>query len=146
MLEGFFKVGDGTGPRQAAADYAVALAGIRDFTVTGQHLALLRRASIAWCALEPYGSPAVDPNRPYGNSSVFGDIAEITDPDGFAAAWPDEAAYAAYMTAGEERFLRLHVETMVALRIALSAGEFKAGRYTRPQRFGPWRYAGPAAG
>lgn len=143
MLEEFFKVGDGTGPRQAAADYAVYLAQAREFTVTGAHIALLRRASVAWCALEPYGAPAIDPNRPYGNSAIFQDIAEITEPDKFRGAWNEETvSWPEYTDANEERFLRLHVETMMALRIVLATGEFKPGRYVR-QRFGPWQYAGP---
>jgi hypothetical protein len=31
----------------------------------------------------------------------------------------------------EERFTRLHVETMVALQIVLATGEFRPGRYRR---------------
>jgi hypothetical protein len=29
----------------------------------------------------------------------------------------------------EERYQRLHVETMVALQVVLAAGEFRSGRY-----------------
>jgi hypothetical protein len=58
-------------------------------------------------------------------------IAEILDApdenweyeDGDKAGLTDEA---------EERFMRLHVETMAALQVVLAAGEFRPGRYRRP--------------
>lgn len=46
------------------------------FTVTDDHLKLLRRASVGWSDCE-FGAPEIDPKRPYGNSNVLGDIAEI---------------------------------------------------------------------
>lgn len=87
-----------------------------------------------------FGAPSIDPKRPYGNSHVFGDIAEILGvPE---SEW----------TAGEEmdpsvdaewRFLRLHVETAVALQIALFTGQFRTGRYVRDGEYDTrsWRRA-----
>lgn len=46
------------------------------FTVTSEHLKLLRRANITWDSRE-FSAPAIDCKRPYGNSSVYSDIAEI---------------------------------------------------------------------
>lgn len=40
-----------------------------------------------------------------------------------AASWPPPEL--------EWRFLRLHVETAIALQIGLATGEFRAGRYAR---------------
>lgn len=45
-------------------------------TITQNHLNLLSRMYIGWEDCE-YGAPAVDCKRPYGNSYVDGDIAEI---------------------------------------------------------------------
>ena len=36
----------------------------------------------------------------------------------------------------EDRYLRLHVEAGIALKIALATGEFRPGRYTRTDAWG----------
>jgi hypothetical protein len=46
------------------------------FTLTREHLKLARRMYVEWDNCE-YGAPAINPKRPYGNSDVEGDIAEI---------------------------------------------------------------------
>jgi hypothetical protein len=102
----------------------------RDFTVTDEHVQLLRRTHITWDGAE-FGAPEIDPKRPYGNSDVFGDIAEILGvpksewADGEWGPFPD----------AEWRFLRLHVETAIALQIALATGEFRPGRYVRGDKW-----------
>jgi len=69
--------------------------------------------------------------RPYGNSSVFGDIAEILGvPD---SEWADEGLNP--FVDAEWRFLRLHVETAIALQITLATGEFRTGRYMREEKW-----------
>jgi hypothetical protein len=86
----------------------------REFTVTDEHLRLLRRAYVFWEEAE-FGAPSIDPKRPYGNSNVFGDIAEILDvPE---TEWADDEELNPSLDA-EWRFLRLHVETAIALKIA----------------------------
>jgi hypothetical protein len=77
--------------------------------------------------------------RPYGNSNVYGDIAEILDvPE---TEWADEDLNPSLDA--EWRFLRLHVETASALQIALATGEFRAGRYVRDDEWDRqhWRRA-----
>lgn len=56
------------------------------FTVTAEHLALLPRMYLQWDSSAYDGAPAVGLKRPYGNSDVFGDVAEACglwtmDPD-----------------------------------------------------------------
>ena len=46
------------------------------FEVTLDHIKLLRRMYVSWNDCE-YGAPEINPKRPYGNSSVALDIAEI---------------------------------------------------------------------
>ena len=105
----------------------------RNFTVTEEHLRLLRRAYVWWGEGE-FGSPAIDPKRPYGNSNVFRDIAEILDE---SYVEPDDEETDLSPDA-EWRYLRLHVETAIALQIALAAGEFRTGRYVRHDEDGAW--------
>jgi hypothetical protein len=98
------------------------------FTVTDEHVRLLRRAYVSWDETE-FGAPGIDPKRPYGNSNIYGDIAEIlglVDGD-----WQDEVEENWPPPELEWRFLRLHVETAIALQIALTTGEFRPGRYVR---------------
>jgi hypothetical protein len=54
------------------------------FTVTDEHLHLLQRTQIRYNADIEFGAPEVDPKRPYGNSNVIADIAEIL-------GWMDES-------------------------------------------------------
>jgi hypothetical protein len=99
---------------------------VKEFTVTDGHLRLLRHAHVFWDEAE-FGAPSINPKRPYGNSNVYGDIAEILDvPYDYLADEDDDASLDA-----EWRLLRLHVETAIALQIALATGEFRAGSYVR---------------
>ena len=108
---------------------------VREFTVTDEHLRLLRRAYVFWEEGE-FGAPSIDSKRPYGNSNVYGDIAEILGvPD---SEWADEELNP--LLDAEWRFLRLHVETAIALQIALATGEFRTGRYVRDDGWGGERW------
>ena len=100
--------------------------GVREFTITGEHLRLLRSGYVTWQDAE-FGAPSIDPKRPYGNSDVYGDIAEILGVP--RSEWDDEDLGAVPDVAW--RFVRLHVETGLALQIALATGEFRTGRYVR---------------
>jgi hypothetical protein len=109
----------------------------RRFTVTEEHLRLLRRAYVTWTNAE-FGAPEIDCKRPYGNSDVYTDIAEILGiPE---VEWSDEDM--GVLPEAEWRFLRLHVETGVVLQIALATGEFRPGNYVRDGRWsGTWKRA-----
>ena len=118
-----------------------------EFTVTEDHLKLLRHARMYWQGGEGDGEPAIDWKRPYGNSNVPEDIAEIlgvpdsdwewieervTPVPGFPAAEPER--FRQLRDGVEDRLLRVHVETGIALQIALVTGEFRPGRYRRADR------------
>ena len=91
------------------------------------HIKLLRRAYVRWEDCE-YGAPAIDCKRPYGNSSVEEDIAEILD-------WPinDEelSSYQRGLAA------KLHGETQTALQIFLTTGKMEIGIYE--EEFYQWK-------
>lgn len=109
----------------------------REFTVTEDHLKLLRHlcdGGLYWDPGEGYGAPYFGPKKPYGNSDVPQDVARIVGaPDSDLETWDDDGGPEAEV---EDRYLRLHVEAGIALKIALATGEFRAGHYTRTSAWG----------
>jgi hypothetical protein len=114
-----------------------SLRRLTEFTVTEDHLKLLRHVCVGyWDPGEGYfGAAVMSGKKPYGNGYVARDIAEILGaPD---EDWEYEDGEKAIVTdAAEERYKRLHVEAMVALQVVLAAGEFRPGRYRRLERWG----------
>jgi len=102
------------------------------FTVTEDHLRLLRRAYVIWEYTE-FGAPAIDGKRPYGDSNVLDDIVEILEIDK-AAAYDDPDDYEMKPHI-EERLNQLHAETGIALQIALATGKFEAGTYRKTEQY-----------
>jgi len=102
----------------------------REFTVTEDHLKLLRHAQLYWEYGEGYGAPAICSKRPYGESYVERSIGEILDARDSDWEWED-GEKACITPEAEERFTRLHEETLIVLHIALTAGVFRPGRYIR---------------
>ena len=95
---------------------AISWAAVSEFTVTEDHLKLLRHVHLYWDYGEGYGAPAIDPKRPYGNSDVERDIAEILDaPDSDWELLDGEVPHPT--PDAQERFTRLHVETMLVLHV-----------------------------
>ena len=82
------------------------------FEVTEEHLKLLKHSHIMWKASE-YGAPMIDPKRPYGNTSVESDIAEIL-------GWDKEDS---------QRAEKLHRELETVLQIVLVTQTFEPGLY-----------------
>ncbi len=110
------------------------------FTVTEDHLKLLRCAYVGWDDCE-FGAPAIDCKRPYGNSDVITDIAEILHPGTHAAL--DEEAYDRWEGENRMRLYNLHRETQTVLQIAISTGEFRTGMYRLPRGYGrAWERVG----
>jgi hypothetical protein len=107
------------------------------FTLTLEHVALLKRMCVEWQD-EPYdGAPAINIKRPYGNSSVWQDVAEIIglqpaeDDDG-EKHWPKGT---------RERCMALHRETETALQVCLTAQTFEPGDYVTDAWLRKWRRA-----
>lgn len=105
--------------------------GKQKFTVTEDHLKLLGRAYVTWDDCE-FGAPGINCKRPYGNSSVYSDIAEILDikPEG------EDGDF----TAQQEQLMNsLHRETQTVLQIILVTGVMIAGDYEADKYDTNWR-------
>jgi len=88
------------------------------FDVTEGHLALLRRSYTGWQYCE-FGATEINPKRPYGNSDVICDIAEIVDGVRTEEPTPEAAA----------RYARLHRETEFCIQILLQLHCITVGSY-----------------
>lgn len=82
------------------------------FEVTEDHLKLLKHSHVMWRDME-YGAPMIDPKRPYGNTSVESDIAEIL-------GWDKEDG---------ERAEKIHRELEKVLQIVFVTQKFEPGLY-----------------
>ena len=93
------------------------------FELTEEHIKLLRNAYVKFYDAE-YGAPAVDCKRPYGNSSVEYDMAEILGivPEGDEE---EDELSEDQMT----MLAALHRQTATALQIILATGSFEPGTY-----------------
>jgi len=96
------------------------------FNLTQDHLKLLQRMHIDWYDCE-YGAPSVDPKRPYGNSSVELDIAEILE---WELNENEELSEEQSELAKE-----LHDDTRIALQICLYLLKFETGVYEKTSNY-----------
>lgn len=97
---------------------------LRKFTLTEDHIILLKEMHVVWLDGEP-GAPGIDTKRPYGNGEHLGDIALALR----LRKNRNELSYHP-LNDKEEAFCQsLHEELHVALQIVLCTGKFKAGKY-----------------
>lgn len=116
------------------------------FTVRPEHLKLLENAYVGWEDCE-YGAPCIDCKRPYGNSSVEGDMVEILgtkvkdgvyklslgDLGEFTIDYNDEEEFPEELS---DVLRQLHLDTQTVLQIAIDTKQFKAGKYGKKDKYG----------
>jgi hypothetical protein len=104
------------------------------FTLTKEHLKLLRRMNVYWEDSCYEGAPAIDQKRPYGNSDVISDIAEII---GVEKVEADDGEF--FLPKGtRDKCEKLHTETERALQVVLASGSFEPGEYQCDQYHSNW--------
>lgn len=103
------------------------------FTLTENHIKLLKNFNVDWG--DGYlGAPCIDQKRPYGNSDVLTDIAEIL---GFKEKNDDDFVMSERM---EKGLLSIHSETCTALQIVLVTGKFEPGDYVKTEPYNRWSW------
>ena len=106
------------------------------FVVTEDHLKLLKHFWIDWDNTE-FGAPAVDPKRPYGNSSVISDIAEIL-------GWMDSDWWDGDQDIPSEWHVngnKIHKEMQTVLQILVSTLSISTGTYVNKSKYGvDWEF------
>lgn len=108
----------------------------RDFTITEQHVRLLRRMYVGWEDCE-FGAPAIDCKRPYGNGDVVEDMAEIL---GFEVD-EDEGVSREH----EEYLTNLHREMQTVIQIVLRNAVVVPGTYLAGEYGVNWQPALPSS-
>lgn len=103
------------------------------FTVTNDHLLLARRMYVSWSDCE-YGAPEIDPKRPYGNSDVPGDIADIL---GWENRYDPKTGEP--LREWHDRAAAIHKEMQTALQVFLATGAFEAGIYRAGEYGQDWK-------
>jgi hypothetical protein len=99
------------------------------FTLTKDHIKLIRQMFVGW--QDGYeGAPEVNIKRPYGNSDVFRDVAEILE-----VKWEgmEDEEYAPETI--RNQLTTLHRETEFALQIVLVTGSFEPGKFVKKDRY-----------
>jgi hypothetical protein len=104
----------------------------RTFTVTEDHIKLLPHLWFGYDAYTEFGAPEVDPKRPYGNSDVYGDIAELLEIQGNEDSWGDIE----FTTEQRSYMLRVHrdMETVLNIMVrnnGVEPGVYKASIYSQ---------------
>jgi hypothetical protein len=100
---------------------------LSEFKITKEHLQLLKQMYVDWDDCE-YGAPAINPKRPYGNSDVENDIAEIINYPK-KGNWDKEEEMR--NEKAEEELYYLHRQMQIVLQICLVVGKFKEGTYIK---------------
>ena len=106
----------------------------KEFNFTEQHVKLLKNMFVGWNNVE-FGAPKIDPKRPYGNSSVELDLAEILEVP--IVEWDVKDIPPSTL----DRLIALHHETQTALQILLQHG-YKIGKYKCEDYTNRWNFVG----
>lgn len=111
---------------------------MKRFTLTAEHVTLLRNANVQWYGDEEWGAPRISDKRPYGNSDTDKDIARILGWTLFEDRHGETHLSADQFT----QAITLHQEMGEALAVVLAAGTFEPGEYVTTQDFtNDWRPA-----
>lgn len=97
------------------------------FELKEGHIRLLQKAYWEWNDCET-GAPCIDPKRPYGNSFVPSDVADILD-DILELERPEDSEKEYEDHGWQASVMRWHHETETALEIILQLRTFEPGVY-----------------
>jgi hypothetical protein len=105
------------------------------FEVTENHIKLLQRMYVEWDDSGYDGAPSINLKRPYGNSYVAHDIAEI-----IGEPFDEDGELSGVQL---ENMLDIHQEMDTVLQILLVNLSIQPGIYTRSETYtNDWKYNG----
>lgn len=104
------------------------------FELTKEHIKLLSSMCVGWQDAE-YGAPEINPKRPYGNSAVEIDMADIL---GIRLAKDEEGER--FLSIGQSSAMnKLHKEMETALQVVLATRSFEPGIYAKHEYHRDWK-------
>jgi len=109
-----------------AAARGVAVAEGPEFTLTSDHVRLLRQLRVVWVSVEA-GAPVVDIEMPFGSKEIHRDVARILGHPGVFPAPPSGTPRG---RAGQMEVAELPAGLLEAVEILLDAGKLRPGSYT----------------
>lgn len=109
------------------------MTGTRKFTLTANHVALLRRAYVSWCPIE-YGAPTIEPKRPFGSSGSANIERDICATLGWEMAG-DDGDGPCYSSKQREAARTTYQELETALQVVLCTGSFTPGTYRESRQY-----------
>ena len=111
------------------------------FTITKQEIKLVQEMYVSWDDCE-FGAPSIDPKRPYGNSDVLLDMAEILGflpGDKYKYKEQNQDAYEEMVVVEQEEvLLELHSNMQTVLQILIDNLSLKEGIYKKEKYNGRW--------
>ena len=102
----------------------------KTFELKKEHLVLLKKSCWSWNDCE-YGAPGMDCKRPFGNSGVDTDLAEILSKESPRCPHCNELID----TAIQERNKAIYEELLIALEIICHTTSFELGLYRQNDRY-----------
>lgn len=105
------------------------------FRLTENHIRLLNAMFVEFEDHAYDGAPMVNIKRPYGNSDVVGDVAEILGFVDYNEAVQNGTDDTEEFEEATKKLMQLHRETGKALQIVLNTQSFKPGLYGRPNKY-----------
>jgi len=106
------------------------------FELKEEHIKLASKMWVGWQDCE-FGAPEIDPKRPYGNSDVLEDIAEILGLELF-----EDVDNEKHLSKHQDELCnKLHKEMETALQIILRCKTFETGLYVTEKYMSSWHKA-----
>lgn len=106
---------------------------MKKFTVNENHLRLLKNMYVSWDDCE-FGAPQINPKRPYGNSDVEGDIAEILGLELFEDAYGEK-----HISKEQNIYInKIHKEMETVLQILVCNLSIQVGQYECQKYCSKW--------
>ena len=103
------------------------------FTVSEEHLKLLKEMYVSWNDCE-FGAPEINSKRPYGNSNVEYDIAEILGLQLF-----EDANEEKHISKEQNVYInKIHKEMETVLKILVCNLSIQAGQYESEKYGSKW--------
>ena len=103
------------------------------FELKKEHITLLKNSWVIWYDCE-FGAPGIDCKRPYGNSSIYEDMADILGIELFEDQYGEK-----HLSEEQADYLYdLHKDLEIALQLILTFQTFEPGTYTRENSWDDW--------